>query len=581
MKTLLILAVHMVVYFHANAQWLKYGLPLNDSLSDRDYYFPNIIPDGTGGAFITWEDVSIMVATDVYIQRVNNDGRTLWGRYGRKLSVTDNARHTFLQSTPVHNGAINTAWIHYPYVHVQKIDTAGKEYWVPGGAVINGASRPAGLVDVTPDGAGGMYVVAVDEDWTRPWIERVDSGGRPLWGDSCVLLTQRPDSAAVIAGIDALCTDSSGDVFVAWIERWTMKRMDVDYQVYLQKFDRNGVAQWMPNGIPVTDKPNWNWELVKLVEDGAGGVFVLWYKEFIREQTIQHFNRQGRKLFGPEGIILPRDSIQQKARSKGDVFSDGAGGLFLYYSLLGGPWEIFYQAQHYTKDMQPLWSNKQTSNHPGVTVVDHDNGDREGGRWPECELTPDGMGGLFMTGGQYMDREHWVQWVDSTGTARWRTSGSTTIDGFEVETNPPRPSEISHQLIRLVKPGEAFLVWAQLNSGDQPYRLYLAKVTTSGVVSVQTLATKEPNTIQLGYTYPTPAAGHTTISGNNGAAGHLTLTLHDIQGRELGSVFDGVREAGPFSVSYDVSHLVPGTYYIHASNGTTRSVLPLIVYRKR
>ncbi|MBI5648022.1 MAG: hypothetical protein HY962_13915 [Ignavibacteriae bacterium] len=576
MKTILTICfAAILLHINAGAQWLRYGLPLTDPLSAREFFYPRLIPDGTGGAFVTWEDVTYGVRKDVYIQRVNNDGRPLWERYGKQVSITDSVRQQYLEVTPMYNGAVTMAWVHYPYVRVQKIDTAGQEYWASGGVVINSASRPAGLVDVTPDGAGGMYVVSYNWDFTRPWIQRVDSGGRPMWGDSCVLLSQRPDSAAYIAGIDVLCADSSGDVYVAWIERWTEKRTDVDHQVYIQKFDRNGVAQWTENGIPVAEHPNWNWQLVKLVEDNAGGVYVFWYKEFVRDQAAQHFDKYGKCSFGTDGVVL------MKGRSKGDMLPDGKGGVYLYYTFLGAPNFVYYEAQHYSNNLDSSYWNPTRLGHHGVTVVDESNGYRKESFYPECEASPDGKGGLFITGGQYGSREHWVQWIDSTGTARWTAPGSATVDGIEVETNPPRPAAIHHQLIRMVKPGEAFLVWAQLNSGELSYQLYLAKITTSGVVSVQSLASKEPNDIQLGYTYPSPAAGDTTISGNNGAAGHLTLTLHDIQGRELGSVFDGEREAGPFSVPYNVSHLAPGTYYIHASNGTTRSVLPLIVYRTR
>jgi predicted lipoprotein with Yx(FWY)xxD motif len=64
-------------------QWTANGVALCTATGDQ--YNPQLVPDGAGGAIVTWEDVRTGSTGDVYAQRVNATGSALWTANGVKL----------------------------------------------------------------------------------------------------------------------------------------------------------------------------------------------------------------------------------------------------------------------------------------------------------------------------------------------------------------------------------------------------------------------------------------------------------------------------------------------------------------
>lgn len=77
-------------------QWTTDGLPVSTAAYSQ--YEPQIIPDGRGGAIITWYDYrnynntnsnGILQGVDTFAQRLNNDGEAQWITNGAAISTAD------------------------------------------------------------------------------------------------------------------------------------------------------------------------------------------------------------------------------------------------------------------------------------------------------------------------------------------------------------------------------------------------------------------------------------------------------------------------------------------------------------
>jgi hypothetical protein len=89
------------------AEWVTNGVGV--CLAANGQRFPQLSSDGNGGAVITWQDARTNNIQDVYAQRINSSGSSLWTNDGVAVSTA-----TFVQSFPIvlndgNNGMI-IAW---------------------------------------------------------------------------------------------------------------------------------------------------------------------------------------------------------------------------------------------------------------------------------------------------------------------------------------------------------------------------------------------------------------------------------------------------------------------------------------
>ncbi|MBU1131009.1 T9SS type A sorting domain-containing protein [Patescibacteria group bacterium] len=67
--------------------------------------------------------------------------------------------------------------------------------------------------------------------------------------------------------------------------------------------------------------------------------------------------------------------------------------------------------------------------------------------------------------------------------------------------------------------------------------------------------------------YPNPFNPTTTLSFTLPEASHVTLTVCDINGRQVTQLVNGYRESGIHEVTFDGSHLASGIYFYHLASG--------------
>lgn len=240
-----------------------------------------LIPDGAGGAIACWSRYNID-SSDLYAQRVDHNGVRLWGSTGVAVTLA-----TGLQWTPSltsdGTGGMIAAWYDERAgngdVYAQRINGAGTVQWATDGAPIAVGSSYDSDPIITSDGAGGAFM-AWCGGGTNVIAQRVDASGVAVWSQPKLVC-----GAAHLQEVRCVTPDGVGGVLMAWSDL----RDNPLRQIYAQRLDGNGDAQWQSQGLvagvhgdPLTDPV--------ITADGNGNALVAWQ----------------------DGLPAPRDTVQVK-----------------------------------------------------------------------------------------------------------------------------------------------------------------------------------------------------------------------------------------------------------------------------
>ena len=79
--------------------------------------------------------------------------------------------------------------------------------------------------------------------------------------------------------------------------------------------------------------------------------------------------------------------------------------------------------------------------------------------------------------------------------------------------------------------------------------------------------------------YPNPFNPTTTLSFSLPAASYMTLTVYDVNGREVALLTDGFRAAGLHEVTFDASNLSSGIYIYRLSAGDFSAIGKMVLMK--
>jgi hypothetical protein len=261
-----------------NVLWETNGLPIYGGVGNASW--PVVVPDGSGGAIITWQDPR--QANDIYAQRVDAAGDTLWTLDGvpvcadpqnqyQPAAISDGAGGAYIVWQDRRAGGTN--WDLY----AQRIDGTGAPFWAINGLqVCNDPFQQDSPVIVT-DGEGGALVAWEDQRAGNGDIygQRLfPTSGWTMWGNTGAAICTEGSSTQ----IDPLVvSDGEGGMIVAWQD----DRSPIgngNYDLYAQRINANGLNQWATDGVAVTLEPGIDDDDIPgpPVSDGAGGMIIAW-----------------------------------------------------------------------------------------------------------------------------------------------------------------------------------------------------------------------------------------------------------------------------------------------------------------
>jgi hypothetical protein len=239
-----------------------------------------IVPDGSGGAILSWEDGRIPAT--IFAQRINVDGQPLWAVDGVQISPTP----TIVIGGAVQprmfsdnaGGVIITWWnnqvdpnVGHEYLVAERVDKDGRKLWAEPTPITSMTEIGYGFPStVIADGAGGaIFVTGHGVGSNTPKVQlrasRIDGNGKHLWAHEGVLVSP-------VDGVNEnpkAILDGSGGAYLAWQVTRTIE----DKDIVLQRIDGSGRPAWT---TPVLLSSTGNQVGPGLFRDGSGGAVVIW-----------------------------------------------------------------------------------------------------------------------------------------------------------------------------------------------------------------------------------------------------------------------------------------------------------------
>src|ERR1041385_1805395 len=122
--------------------------------------------DGAGGAILVWQDKRNGAIDKLFVQHVNSAGNMLWQSGGIQLATSAGFQY-YPQIIGDGQGGAFIVWEDnrngFDYdIYAQKISPTGVTQWAPGGTVVCAASGHQYYPQIVPDGSGGIIVAWQD-----------------------------------------------------------------------------------------------------------------------------------------------------------------------------------------------------------------------------------------------------------------------------------------------------------------------------------------------------------------------------------------------------------------------------------
>ena len=317
-------------------QWTANGVALCTAAADQ--YYPTIVSDGAGGAIVTWFD-GRNGNNDIYAQRINSSGVIQWTANGVALCTAINSQQNPTIVPDGGGGAIVT-WEDYRIgtadIYTQRISTSGVVQWVANGVALCTAANNQQTPVIISDGAGGAIVTWQDQrlgPGADIYAQRINASGVVQWTADGVALC----AAASFQYNPTLVSDGAGGAIVTWQDY----RTGTTWDVYAQRVNALGANQWTADGVAiVTTTPN---EQVypTIASDGAGGAIVAWedYGSNPGDIYVQRIS-SGAVQWTPNGVALctaAGDQIYPK------IVSSAGGAIVTWFENRSSNSDIYAQ----------------------------------------------------------------------------------------------------------------------------------------------------------------------------------------------------------------------------------------------
>jgi hypothetical protein len=384
------------------------------AVSAGDKFDTDLISDGEGGSIIAWYEYRAGGSADVYVQKLDQNGVPQWTPEGVAVCTAPSYQLGERIATDGDGGVI-VVWHDERSgssfdIYAQRIDRDGVAQWTTNGVPIAVTGSSEEFPAIEPDGKGGAFIA-----WGRNGIhaQRVDASGTIKWtANGIPVCTAGGDHR-----FPKIVGDGSGGALVTWLD------IRAGLDVYLQRIDSSGVAQWAVNGVPAVtvggthDRPS-------MVSDGAGGAIVVWedHRNPTGDIYVQRMDGSGARMWGTGGVPMTLAGGEQDFYFDGfgtnsQIVADGQGGAIVaWMDGRSGGNDVYAQRVNAAGVVQ--W----TPDGAPVTVA-------PGEQW-WTTLTEDGDGGAIFVWEDARNGEFdlYAQRLDAGGDPAW------AIDGLPLAT---------------------------------------------------------------------------------------------------------------------------------------------------
>jgi predicted lipoprotein with Yx(FWY)xxD motif len=580
-------------------EWTTNGVPICSAPYNQTS--PAVISDGTGGAIIVWQDLRNS-NNDIYAQRINSSGVIQWTTNGIPVCTTATNQYNPDVTSDGSNGAIIT-WqngdILNADIYAQRVDGNGNLLWNINGVVVCGDPNASqGLPKIVSDGSGGAIVVWLENPIFNEdiYAQRINGAGDTLWtsNDGKGI----PISTAIMSqNYHDIISDGSGGAIVVWQD---FRSLDMD--IYAQRINSSGVVQWTNNGVVIIDDLGAQ-EYPKIISDNSNGAIIVWQDN--RSGTsydiyVQRINSSGVAQWTTNGVAICTVAQHQE---KPDIIGDGFGGAIIVWqdnrNWTTTNYDIFAQRIDIHGNIQ--WTSNgvpistATNNQEEPVILSLGSGEaiiswldfRNGSDYDiyASKLLSDGVLPVHFQSFNIFARNFEV-------ILHWSTATEVNNFGFEIERKNIHSTSqaISKwEKIGFVKgngnsnsPKEYSFIDKSVKGGKVKYRIKQidndGSFNYSPEIEVEIIVPRE---FSLKQNFPNPFNPKTTISFTLDESGLTTLKIYTLSGAEVATLIDNkYLEAGEYhQVEFDGSRMASGIYIARLEIGNKAQMRKLMLIK--
>ncbi len=321
----------------------------------------SVCSDAAGGVIVAWVDQRPGATTDVYAQRINASGNPVWAADGVPV-CTVTGTQTNPQIVPDGTGGAFVVWMDRRNlvtddIYAQRLNSSGVRQWSNSGVLVSGASGNQRNPTIAADGFGGFVTSWWDERnaATSPdvYAQRVNANGALLWTGGGLFTNGMPVStAANDQSPGQIVSDGAGGAIVTWNHELSAGEWDV----YAQRLSAaSGAEMWTSGGVPVVNGTGYQL-LRSTASDGVGGLLVTFM-----ESGLGNHNLRAQRV-GSTGTVRWLESLTDMGfvndkSSSSSIVPDNTGGFFAVHAYTGTP-----VLQRIGAGGAPGWAS------PGVTI---------------------------------------------------------------------------------------------------------------------------------------------------------------------------------------------------------------------
>lgn len=331
----------------ARAEWVLDGTFVGGR---SPAYASAVVTDGSGGVIIVWTELRAN-DYDLYARRVDAAGNPLWTADGVAICTAIGDQTNLATIADGVGGAI-IVWQDArgvdENIYAQRVNSSGAVTWTANGvAICTQTGTQAGPVLIS-DGASGAIIVWQDARTGTSWdiyARRVNSAGTPQWtanGNAvCTLLSGQTAPELVADGI--------GGAIIGWSD---FRNGGAD--VFAQRLNASGAAQWLANGLPVCIATG-NQGSLRATADGTGGALFVWDDERNGPKDIyaQRINGSGAPVWPVDGRPVCTAINEQGSP---EVVGDGSGGAIVSWIDFRNGVDLNIYAQRVNAFGTRLWT---------------------------------------------------------------------------------------------------------------------------------------------------------------------------------------------------------------------------------
>lgn len=343
------------------ALWQANGVPLfahtPGDLNPPIAFSHVLTADGAGGAIVAWRDNRTDLAlgnTEIYAQKIDATGAVQWIVNGVKIVGFGSGQSWATRTPNIASDGAGGAVILWQDgrnlatsgndLYAQRVSSVGAVQWATNGVVVCNAASEQGYADIIEYPGG--HTIAVWEDKRAGhydiYAQRLDASGAAQWGANGRLVVSVPFDQRT----PRLSADGLGGIVVAWSDS---RNENSKPDVYAQRLDSSGVPQWAPQDVAVCTAVGWQGR-VRLAHGDSGATIVTWTDNrgdpsnatYYYDIYAQMLDTQGSQQWEPNGTAV---SVAPGTQRLQQTVPDGAGGAYVVWedNRNAGDWDVYAQ----------------------------------------------------------------------------------------------------------------------------------------------------------------------------------------------------------------------------------------------